>query len=117
MLLSARGARVVVCNLFCLEGVHIAEAIGAACIILSPCLPPAKGPPAGFADEFADAMPTLYQRLLHEQRQQRQQQLQDPRHDPQSLVGTLCTWDDVVCWMWRLFLDDHGEWRQQVNSE
>ena len=99
MLQSARGARVVVCNLFCLEGVHIAEAIGAASVILSPCLTPAKGMPAGFAAEFASAMPTLYRRLIGEQQQQRQRQLGDPWRDPYVLLDThaRCSWDDVAC--------------------
>ena len=123
---AARGARLVLCNMFSLEGVHIAEALGVRCVILSPCLPPCTGAPAGFEAEFAAQMPTLYRRLKTEQ--QRQRWLSPPlcrrSHrrpaplplDPHSLLSAdaRCSWDDVETWMWRLFLDDHGEWRERA---
>jgi hypothetical protein len=114
----ALGSRLVVCNLFCLEGVHVAEAEGCPCVILSPCLPPVKGMPSGFEEEFGKTMPTLYKRLKEEQRRQRLRRQDEPETwpNPRALFRTdnCCSWDDVACWMWRLFLDDHGDWRQQV---
>jgi hypothetical protein len=87
MLQSARGARLVICNLFCLEGWHIAEAIGAACLVLSPCLLPTHMP-RGFQEEFAASMPTLYQRLIAEQQRQRRQIRSNPWEDARMLVST-----------------------------
>ena len=82
MLAACRGARVILCNLFSLEGVHIAEASGAACAVLSPCLPAPRRMPAGFEEEFASAMPTLYQRLVNEQQRQNKEQQQRPLPSP-----------------------------------
>jgi hypothetical protein len=115
MIQCALGARLVICNLFCLEGVHIAEAIGVPCVILSPCLSP-NSMPTSFQQQFSDAMPTLYKRLVEEQHRQSQQQPVNPWHDPLALVSAdaRCSWDDVQCWMWRLFLDDQGEWREKA---
>ena len=122
---AARGARLVLCNMFSLEGVHIAEALGVRCVILSPCLPPCTGAPDGFEAEFAAQMPTLYRRLKTEQQRQRwlsplcRRSHRRPAPlplDPHSLLSAdaRCSWDDVETWMWRLFLDDHGEWRERA---
>lgn len=110
MITASQGASLVICNLFCLEGFHIAEALRAECVVLSPCLPP-QGMPAGFEEQFARTLPTLYRRLVEEQEQQRQTgcQLQ-----PFKLPDASCSWDDIALWMWRLFLDDHGDWRREV---
>ena len=100
----------------CAEGVHIAEANGAACAVLSPCLPAPRRMPAGFEEEFASAMPTLHRRLVQEQQRQHTEQRASPWDDPRVLVGedARCSWDDVSSWMWRLFLDDHGQWREEA---
>eukprot|EP00961_Rhodomonas_salina_P255449 3452677-Rhodomonas_salina.1 len=45
MVHACAGASVVICNLFSLEGVHIAEKLAARCVVLSPCLLPAGGCP------------------------------------------------------------------------
>ncbi len=94
MIEACRGARVILCNLFSLEGVHIAEASGAACAVLSPCLPAPRRMPAGFEEEFASAMPTLYQRLVNEQQRQHKEQQQRPQprpcDDPLVLLVCVC---------------------------
>ena len=101
---------------FCAEGVHIAEASGAACAVLSPCLPTPRRMPAGFEEEFASAMPTLHRRLVQEQQRQHTEQRANQWDDPRVLVDrdARCSWDDVSSWMWRLFLEDHGQWREEA---
>ena len=116
MLMASRGASIVMCNLFCLEGFHIAEAIGAECVVLSPCLPQCM--PAGFEEQFAEALPTLYGRLVAEQKRQ-QQTARQLAYQPSCTLADAdadarCSWDDIVLWMWRLFLDDHGDWRREA---
>lgn len=57
-----RRPRLIVFNLFSLEGFHIAEGQGVPCLAASPCLPP-YGPPAGFRRRFEQAHPQLFSRL------------------------------------------------------
>ena len=56
--LQQSGCRMVVHNLFALEGFHIAEALGLPSLALSACLVP-YGPPAGFETRFRWAFPEL----------------------------------------------------------
>lgn len=57
-----RRPRLIVFNLFSLEGFHIAEGLGVPCLAASPCLPP-YGPPAGFRRRFERAHLELFSRL------------------------------------------------------
>lgn len=59
---SATRPRLIIFNLFTLEGFHIAEALGVPCLAASPCLPP-YGMPAGFKRRFERAHPQLLSRL------------------------------------------------------
>ncbi len=54
--------RLIIFNLFALEGFHIAEALGVPCLAASPCLPPYV-PPGGFKRRFESAHPQLFSRL------------------------------------------------------
>ena len=51
--------RLIVHNLFALEGFHIAQALGVPSLALSACLVP-YGPPADFEARFRWAFPELY---------------------------------------------------------
>lgn len=55
-------SRLLMFNLFALEGFHLAEALAVPCLAVSPCLVP-YAPPAGFERRFAVAHPALYPRL------------------------------------------------------
>ena len=61
---QASTPRLLVFNLFGLEGFHVAEALRVPCAAVSPCLVPSL-PPAGFERRFRAAHPRLYSRLQH----------------------------------------------------
>lgn len=54
--------RLIIFNLFALEGFHIAEALGVPCLAASPCLPPYASP-GGFKRRFERVHPHLFSRL------------------------------------------------------
>mmetsp|Transcript_969 Transcript_969/g.3069 ORF Transcript_969/g.3069 Transcript_969/m.3069 type:complete len:505 (-) Transcript_969:368-1882(-) len=102
LLQACHGADVIVCNLFTLEGFHISEKMRIPCVIVSPCLPPNRMP-ATFERQFMDEFPLLYRKLKASAR---------GLEDEDALSRPVC-WSDVTAWMWRVFLDDHGTWREQ----
>ena len=53
---------VIIFNLFALETLHVAEALGVPCIAISPCLVPYSCP-SSFSQRFQKAWPTLYDSL------------------------------------------------------
>ena len=59
---SSVRAMMVICNLFSLEALHVAEALGVRCLVASPCLVP-YAMPATFERRFARAHPRLLRRL------------------------------------------------------
>lgn len=86
--------RLILCNLFSLEGFHLAEALGCCCIVASPCLVPYPAP-VSFERRFRAAFPQLHHRL----------QAAGPGE-----VG----WGEVDHWLWPLFSDSWQRWRQEV---
>jgi len=62
---SGTPRRLIIFNLFALEGFHIAEALGLPCLAASPCLVP-YAPPPGYERRFQRQHPQLYQRLQEE---------------------------------------------------
>ena len=61
---SAVCHRLIVHNLFALEGFHIAEALGVPSVVVSACLP--YPPPASFTTRFKAAYPQLWNALQHQ---------------------------------------------------
>ena len=59
---TSAGPRLLIFNLFALEGWSIAQALRVRCLAASPCLVP-YAPPAGFERRFAAAHPALHRRL------------------------------------------------------
>ncbi|BDA42418.1 probable sterol 3-beta-glucosyltransferase at C-terminar half [Coccomyxa sp. Obi] len=83
--------RLIVHNLFALEGFHIAEALGVPSVVVSSCLP--YPPPASFQTRFKAAYPCLWNALQHQ--------------------GEGVRWAEIEHWMWPLFTERWGAWRQE----
>ncbi|GAB4815972.1 hypothetical protein N2152v2_003018 [Parachlorella kessleri] len=91
--------RLILFNLFALEGFHIAEALGVPCVAASPCLVP-YAMPASFERSFQIAHPELYRSL------------QAAPEEPDKRAGSGgVSWDEVRHWMWPLFTMRWGPWR------
>ena len=90
------GADLIVFNLFALEGYSLAEKLGIPSVAVSPFLL-GRPPPARFEEEFAAIYPTLFSDL----------------HTAKEEEGWV-TWGHVDNWMWRLFLDDVGAFREAL---
>eukprot|EP00824_Muranothrix_gubernata_P011525 TRINITY_DN24984_c0_g1_i1.p1 TRINITY_DN24984_c0_g1~~TRINITY_DN24984_c0_g1_i1.p1 ORF type:complete len:483 (-),score=70.42 TRINITY_DN24984_c0_g1_i1:6-1247(-) len=86
----------LVFNLLSIAGFHMAEALAIPCVCTSTCILPYACPPS-FPSLFRQEHPRLYKCL------------QDAEKDP-AHVG----WAEVEHWMWRIFLDDHGAWREKL---
>ncbi len=52
----------IIFNLFSLEALHLAEALGISCLAISPCLPPYTAPNS-FPRQFRKAWPALHNAL------------------------------------------------------
>ena len=111
--------RVVVHNLFALEGYHIAEALGVPSIAVSACLVPYP-PPADFEARFRRAFPGLFLGLQNPGMFLNYFPLFCiPFHLDDLLVpafgvsGRGVRWAEVEHWMWPLFTERWGDWRQQ----
>ncbi|XP_048583476.1 sterol 3-beta-glucosyltransferase UGT80B1 [Nematostella vectensis] len=91
---ACRGAGAIVFNLFACEGWFIAEYLKVPCIAVSP-FAVTRTPPVTFESKFVDAYPDLYERL---------------RNAPEGCVS----YGDVDHWMWRLYLDDFGEFCESL---
>jgi hypothetical protein len=90
-----RGTRLVVFNLFAIEGFSVAEAVGARCAAVTPFLLD-RPPPSRFEAQLKQAVPELFHRLK------------------KATTGS-CSYAEVDHWMWRLFLDDVGEVREALD--
>ena len=86
--ISRRPVGLVIFNLFSLGAWHIADALGAPSIAISPCVIP-YGPPAQFEERFRVAHPELYAALVDA---------------PSGCIS----WGEVAHWMWPLW--DVGRW-------
>jgi FkbM family methyltransferase len=87
---SSRGA-LIVCNLFALEGWHLAERLRVPCVVAAPYVVP-YSMPAAFAALLRRELPALCAAL---------------RSAPDSRTG----WRDVEHWMWPLWTERWGDWR------
>lgn len=97
------GAALVLFNLFALETWSICELVGAPAVALTPFVP--SRPPSSFRHQLAAAHPELVAALDSSQ-DDRWGEF-DGRDGRIGRVG----WQDVDLWMWRLFLDDVGDFR------
>lgn len=91
---ACRGADAIVFNLFACEGWFIAKYFDVPCVAASP-FAVTRTPPVTFESKFVDAYPDLYERL---------------RESPRGRVS----YGDIDHWMWRLFLDDFGEFCDSI---
>ncbi|XP_067016228.1 uncharacterized protein [Acropora muricata] len=91
---ACRGADAIVFNLFACEGWFIAKYFDVPCVAASP-FAVTRTPPVTFESKFVDAYPDLYQRL---------------RNSPRGRVS----YGDIDHWMWRLYLDDFGEFCDNI---
>lgn len=91
---ACRGADGIVFNLFACEGWFIAKYFDVPCVAASP-FAVTRTPPVTFEGKFVDAYPDLYQRL---------------RNSAQGQVS----YGDIDHWMWRLYLDDFGEFCDSI---
>ena len=104
----------IVFNLFALEGFSIAEALAVPCAAASPCLPPQSMPPS-LERSLERAEPRLYDRLSAAAQIMRQRAVDDSeptataagsqQQQPVSL-------SEVKLWLWPLFTERWGAWRQ-----
>ncbi|XP_027331038.1 sterol 3-beta-glucosyltransferase isoform X2 [Abrus precatorius] len=81
----------IVINFFALEGWSLAEVFHVHCIVAAPYVVPYSAP-ATFESHFQRELPLLYKYLV----------------DAPS--GKVC-WKDVIHWMWPLFTESWGLWR------
>eukprot|EP00899_Mesostigma_viride_P000736 jgi/Mesvir1/10663/Mv13752-RA.1 len=88
------GACLVVFNLFALEAWHLAEYLRIPCVALSPCLVPYSAP-SRLESSFRREHPALYARLKR------------------ARDGKEVCWADIEHWMWPLFGERWGPWRQR----
>ncbi|KAL5176178.1 Sterol 3-beta-glucosyltransferase UGT80A2 [Glycine soja] len=84
----------IVINFFALEGWSLAESFCVRCIVAAPYVVPYSAP-ATFESQFQIELPLLYKYLI----------------DAPS--GKVC-WKDVIHWMWPLFTENWGSWRNDV---
>ncbi|CAL5184659.1 unnamed protein product [Lathyrus oleraceus] len=81
----------IVINFFALEGWSLAECFSIRCIVAAPYVVPYSAP-ATFERQFQRELPLLYKYLI------------------EAPAGKVC-WKDVDHWMWPLFTDNWGSWR------
>jgi len=90
----------IVFNLFALEGLAIAESLGINAVAVTTFWPPtppaAMLPVRGLLQEIRDAMPDVAAEL--------------DKGAYQGANAVWC-WADLEVWLWRVLLDDHGDWR------
>lgn len=91
---ACRGADAIVFNLFACEGWFIAKYFDVPCVAASP-FAVTRTPPVTFESKFIDAYPDLYERL---------------QESPRGRVS----YGDIDHWMWRLYLDDFGEFCDSI---
>ncbi|XP_019418459.1 PREDICTED: sterol 3-beta-glucosyltransferase UGT80B1 [Lupinus angustifolius] len=84
-------ADLIVINFFALEGWSLAESFHVRCIVAAPYVVPYSAP-ATFESQFQRELPLLYQYLT------------------EAPPGKVC-WKDVIHWMWPLFTENWGSWR------
>ncbi|DBB10651.1 TPA: hypothetical protein ACH3X3_007160 [Trebouxia sp. C0006] len=82
----------IIFNLFSLEALHLAEALGISCLAISPCLPPYTAPNS-FPRQFRKAWPALHNALQ------------------MSLEGCV-SWAEVEHWLWPAFSQRWSIWRR-----
>ncbi|KAF1890539.1 hypothetical protein Lal_00041324 [Lupinus albus] len=81
----------IVINFFALEGWSLAESFHVRCIVAAPYVVPYSAP-GTFESQFKRELPLLYQYLT------------------EAPPGKVC-WKDVIHWMWPLFTENWGSWR------
>ncbi|XP_027188917.1 sterol 3-beta-glucosyltransferase UGT80A2 isoform X2 [Cicer arietinum] len=81
----------IVINFFALEGWSLAECFSIRCIVAAPYVVPYSAP-ASFERQFQRELPLLYRYLT------------------EAPSGKVC-WKDVTHWMWPLFTENWGSWR------
>uniref|UniRef100_A0ACD5YQ46 Uncharacterized protein n=1 Tax=Avena sativa TaxID=4498 RepID=A0ACD5YQ46_AVESA len=81
----------IVINFFALEGWHLAELFQVKCIIAAPYFVPYSAP-ASFESQFKQSFPLLY------------------NYFQEAPPNTVC-WTDISHWMWALFMESWGQWR------
>ncbi|XP_022642990.1 sterol 3-beta-glucosyltransferase, partial [Vigna radiata var. radiata] len=84
----------IMINFFALEGWSLAESFCVRCIVAAPYVVPYSAP-STFERQFQLELPLLYRYLI----------------DAPS--GKVC-WKDVIHWMWPLFTENWGSWRNDV---
>ncbi|KAK7246835.1 hypothetical protein RIF29_41705 [Crotalaria pallida] len=81
----------IVINFFALEGWSLAESYRVRCVVAAPYVVPYSAP-ATFESQFQRELPLLYKYLI------------------EAPSGKVC-WKDVIHWMWPLFTENWGSWR------
>uniref|UniRef100_A0A0E0JX78 Glycosyltransferase family 28 N-terminal domain-containing protein n=1 Tax=Oryza punctata TaxID=4537 RepID=A0A0E0JX78_ORYPU len=81
----------IVINFFALEGWHLAELFQVKCIIAAPYFVPYSAP-ASFERQFKQSLPLLY------------------KYFQEAPLNMVC-WTDITHWMWALFMESWGSWR------
>ncbi|KAM0873552.1 hypothetical protein ACQ4PT_037991 [Festuca glaucescens] len=81
----------IVINFFALEGWHLAELFQVKCIIAAPYFVPYSAP-TSFESQFKQSFPLLY------------------KYFQEAPRNTVC-WTDISHWMWALFMETWGLWR------
>ena len=114
LLQECRGAAMVVYNLFALEGHALAERLGVPGVAASPFVI-ARAPPAAFAARLQEAFPALVA-ALHAADDEGATRGEDTGEGAGAGEGAgqgpgSVAYRDVDHWMWRLFLDDVGDFR------
>ncbi|XP_037446891.1 sterol 3-beta-glucosyltransferase UGT80B1-like isoform X1 [Triticum dicoccoides] len=81
----------IVINFFALEGWHLAELFQVKCIIAASYFLPYSAP-SSFERQFKQSFPLLY------------------KYFQEAPPNTVC-WTDITHWMWALFMESWGLWR------
>ncbi|KAK8461437.1 hypothetical protein SEVIR_1G038800v4 [Setaria viridis] len=82
----------IVINFFALEGWHLAELFQVKCIVAAPYFVPYSAPTT-FERQFKHNFPLLY------------------KYFQEAPTNTVC-WKDIIHWMWALFTESWGSWRE-----
>eukprot|EP01137_Pigoraptor_chileana_P012036 Opistho-2@63831 len=113
---ACSGAHLIVFNLFACEGVSIAEKLGARCAAISP-FAVTRPPPPGFARMLKEEHADLCAALLSSPLTRSDSTAVDAADGLNACDGMRITMADVDCWLWRVFLDDHGDFRECIGLD
>ncbi|AQK70616.1 UDP-Glycosyltransferase superfamily protein [Zea mays] len=99
----------IVINFFALEGWHLAELFQVKCVIAAPYFVPYSAP-TSFKRQFKQTFPLLY-KYFQEAPANTVQNHALGNHYINVVKQLQVCWTDIIHWMWALFMESWGSWR------